>query len=40
MSNATNVCNLISGVLFNFRGVNLTTIEALAMLIHLNNKLK
>jgi hypothetical protein len=40
MSNVANVCNLISGVLFSFKGVNLTTIEALAMLIHLENRLK
>lgn len=40
MSNVANVCNLTNGVLFSFRGVNLTTIEAPTMLIHLDNELK
>ncbi len=40
MSNVANVYNLINGVLFNFKGVNLTTIETPTMLIHLDNELK
>jgi hypothetical protein len=40
MSNVASVCNLINGVLFSIKGVNLTTIEAPTMLIHLDNGLK
>jgi hypothetical protein len=34
------VCNQISVVLFSFRSVNLTKIEALAMLIHLDKRVE
>jgi hypothetical protein len=40
MSSVTSVCNQTSVVLFSFKGVNLTRIEALAMLIHLDKRVE